>query len=144
MFRYETELVSTFQQSLNESNNPFDLSGIAFEFDYRNGRTDIVGLRGKSVLIAFEAKLVKWKIALFQAYRNSSFAHYSYVLLPEATVKNAIRNRAEFDRRGIGLCAISSSKIKVLIKAKKRKPIQPWLTETALDYINHTNHADSR
>jgi hypothetical protein len=141
LFKYETELVTKFQCNVYERRNPFRITEIAFEFNYTNGRIDIIGICGKSILYAFEAKLKKWREALDQAYRNSSFAHYSYVVLPENVIKNVLDNRQEFERRGIGLCTVNSSGIKVLFKAQKKYPIQPWLTSRALNFITESCYA---
>ena len=117
--------------------NSFKIAALASEFYYNNGRTDVIALSKKGNLIAFEAKLTRWKKAMHQAYRNSSFAHYSYVLVPSATAKNALRKTHEFKRLGVGLCSIDPSGIKIEISASKKKPIQPWLTNKASSYIKN-------
>ena len=118
-FKYENELVAKFECNIYDRYNPFRITDVAFEFNYTNGRIDIVGICGRSILYAFEAKLKKWRDALDQAYRNSSFAHYSYVILPENVTKKALENKREFQRRGIGICTVNSSGIKIVFKAHK-------------------------
>jgi hypothetical protein len=140
-FRYEKDLVAKFEYNVYERYNPFRITDVAFEFNYTNGRIDIVGICGKSILYAFEAKLKKWRDALDQAYRNSSFAHYSYVVLPDNVTENVLDNRTDFERRGIGLCTVNSAGIKVLFKAQKKRPIQPWLTNSALNFITESGYA---
>jgi len=131
----ERHLVKEFESNVTRPENPFTVLNLAFEFNYQNGRVDIIGETNSGDLIAFEAKILRWRNALNQAYRSSSFAHYSYVVLPESTCRTALQKPHEFERRGIGLCSVSSSGIKVEITASKKEPIQPWLTIRALDYI---------
>jgi hypothetical protein len=131
----EQHLVKEFESNIVQPQNPFAVSNLAFEFNYQSGRVDMIGKTNSGDLIAFEAKISRWRIALNQAYRSSSFAHYSYVVLPESTCRIARQNPHEFERRGVGLCSVSPSGIKVEIPASKKEPIQPWLTIRALEYI---------
>lgn len=140
MYGYEKELVEAFCYHINQNKNPFKIKNIACEFNYRNGIVDILGLKGKTVLYSFEAKLAKWKNALDQAYRNSSFVNYSYVLLPENRLNCALDNKSEFLRRKVGLCTLSDKGLKILIKAPKKSSIQPWLSSSALSYILENSH----
>ncbi len=59
------------------------------EFFYSRGRTDVVAVAEDENLITFEAKLTDWRTALHQAYRNTCFAHASYVVLPKKTALTA-------------------------------------------------------
>ena len=140
MFERETALVDAFSCILSSGSNPFRIKQLAHEFYYQNGRVDVVGLCGKRILYSFEAKLRKWRLALYQAYRNSSFSHYSYVVLPEAVLAPALENKSEFVRRGVGLCAVSRDSLRVAIFAPKKFPLQPWLTNTAVSYISENQH----
>lgn len=135
MYKLEKFLVDDFKDNICQSDNAFDISEFAFEFYFNNGRVDVIGHTVEGKLIAFEAKLTKWRTAVNQAYRNTSFAHYSYVLIPANIVDKAIKHRREFDRRGLGLCSISPEGIKIEISAPQKNPILPWLTESAIDYI---------
>ncbi|MCP5049640.1 MAG: hypothetical protein GY940_20890 [bacterium] len=135
MYELEKLLVEDFSGSISQSENVFDISDFAFEFYYNSGRVDIIALTDEKELIAFEAKLTRWRTAINQAYRNSSFVHYSYVLIPANIVDNAIKHRREFERRGLGLCSISPDRISIEISAPHKKPLLPWLTQNALDYI---------
>lgn len=139
MYKLESHLVKDLESHLTRSENPFSQLNIAFEFDYKNGRTDVIGLTDDGHLIAFEAKLSRWRDAVHQAYRSTSFAHYSYVVLPKNAAENAMRQRHEFERRGIGLCSIDpsvdSSVINIEIFATKKEPLLRWLTNNALEYI---------
>jgi hypothetical protein len=135
MFDRESELVTALERGLGEDECPFAQLMIAFEFDYHEGRIDVVGRNGHGELFGFEAKLSYWQKAVHQAYRNTSFTHYSYVVLPEAVSKRAVRARHEFERRGIGLCSVTQDGIFIEIPAAKKTPLRPWLTNSALEYI---------
>jgi len=135
MYRYEENLVEDFTQLISDLKNPFSIEGFAFEFFFVSGRTDIIGRSHDGSLFCFEAKLTKWKKALNQAYRNTAFAHYSYVVLPEKTAENARKHEIEFKRRKVGLCYIKNNGIDVEIPAKKTTPLQPWLTRNAFEHI---------
>ena len=135
MYELEKCLVEDFKESICHSKNVFAISDFAFEFYYQSGRVDIICLTDDRKLIAFEAKLTRWRTAVHQAYRNSSFAHYSYVIIPTEIVANAIKHRREFDRRGLGLCSISPDGISIEISAPQKNPLLSWLTQSAFDYI---------
>ena len=135
MFKLEKHLTKKLKNIIIKSRYPFTVANVAFEFNYTSGRTDVLATTKRGHLITFEAKLSRWREAMHQAYRNSSFSHYSYVVLPASATKNALKKEHEFKRRGIGLCSVDSSGIKVEISASRKRPIQPWLTKSALKYI---------
>lgn len=136
VYRLESHLVDELEGILASSENPFSQMALAFEFNYQEGKVDVVASNDSGELFSFEAKLTRWRTAVNQAYRNTSFSHYSYVVLPAYAAKNAIRSRHEFERRGIGLCSISGDCLTVEIPASKRTPLLPWLTDSAMEYIN--------
>lgn len=136
MFRLESELIDELEGILVSTENPFSKLAIAFEFNYTEGRVDVVASNGSGELFSFEAKLTRWRTAVNQAYRNTSFSHYSYVVMPTSAVKNAVKRRHEFERRGIGLCSIGAYGMTVEIPASRRKPLLPWLTDSAMEYIS--------
>lgn len=136
MYELESDLVKDFQDTIFDVSDTFTIIAMASEFNYVEGKVDIIAKDSDGDLIAFEAKLLRWRNALYQAYRNSSFAHYSYVVLPEATLANARSHIDEFHRRGVGLCFFGSSGLRVELLATRRNPIQPWLTNIALSYID--------
>ena len=82
-FTSEQTLVDTFVGLLETNRSPWGEVRLAREFDYSRGRTDVVAVADADTLIAVEAKLTDWKYALHQAYRNTCFAHRSFVLLPK-------------------------------------------------------------
>ena len=140
LFESERALTQFFGLALSDESSPFSSDRSAIEFDYREGRTDVILSDIEGNLVAFEMKLEKWKQALFQAYRNSSFAHYSYVVLPLETAKRAANHEYEFIRRGVGLCAVGDEEITIEITARRSEPLRPWITESALDYIYGGNN----
>lgn len=136
MYLFEADLVKDLESVLTATINPFVTQGIAFEFRHNDGgRADVIAVSASAELLAFEAKLANWRVALNQAYRNTSFCHYSYVVLPVRTVKRALRRRHEFDRAGVGLCGLDGKHLTIEVAAVKRNPFQPWLTASALEYI---------
>lgn len=112
---------------------------LAREFFYVRGCTDIIALSSGNHVIAFEAKLTRWRTALDQAHRNRCFAHESYVLLPETTARRAAEHIAEFEHRGVGLCYLGSESIVCTYIAHQHDPWQQWLAERAIGAISECN-----
>lgn len=135
MYKFESILVDDFSAHLEKYKNPFAVSAYAREFNYLNGKVDIIAKSKRGNLFSFEAKLRNWQKALNQAYRSTTFSHYSYVILPLSNAKKVLKYKYEFNRRGVGLCSIENSKVIIEIKASRRKPIQPWLTKSAIQFI---------
>lgn len=88
-FDTEQELVDRLLVLLETDAPRWGPVRVASEVFYSRGRTDAVALGDGDILIAFEAKLTDWKTALQQAYRNTCFAHTSYVVLPKAAALRA-------------------------------------------------------
>lgn len=138
-YELESDLVKDFRTTISGAHNTFAIIAVATEFNYVEGKVDLVARDSNGDLVAFETKLSRWRTALNQAYRNSSFAHYSYVVLPElpeTALDNLVGHFDEFHRRSVGLCFFGSSGIEVKIPATRRSPIQPWLTNSAMSYID--------
>src|SRR5438876_9276871 len=110
----ERELVDDFTRALADGLEAWGSVDFAEEFYYLRGRTDVVALTADGAVLAFEAKLLDWKEALHQAYRNTCFAHESYVVLPCHVARRAIRSDAEFTRRGVGLCTVDGGSLKIV------------------------------
>lgn len=136
-FRLEADLVRHFTLSLIRDDAESD---IAYEFDYARGRVDVLLLGVDGHVIAFEAKLTKWRDALQQAYRNTSFCEESYVVLPAGKADSAIQHQEEFIRRGVGLCVVGEEEIEFPIRARRREPMQTWLNELARRHIMDSNN----
>lgn len=141
-FRFEYQLVQRFIDLSDYTcmGNSFWSQLMANEYDYNNGRVDIVTQTSDKELVAIEAKLLKWRSALNQAYRNTSFAHYSFVLLPEKIAYLALEREKDFKNRGVGVLSIINNQVKILLVPQKKKPLQPWLTKKAFEYINQQNN----
>lgn len=127
----EHELVSDFITQLSVEGTPWGSLDIVREFSYQRGRVDLVGVSSEGDVFAFEAKLIRWRDALQQAYRNTCFAHRSYVILPWNVAQLAHRYVAEFERRRVGLCTVYDGKLLVLHDARPSEPLQRWLTDAA-------------
>ena len=140
-FTSEAKLVEDFVFALDAAETPWGASfATETEFDYARGRADVVGVSSGGEVIAFEAKLVRWRDALHQAYRNTCFAHRSYVLVPECIARRAASRIGEFERRGVGLCSIGAEGLTVVHDAPRREPIQPWLSEAAVAHVVGDGH----
>ena len=136
MFQNEETMVCNFVEYLAQISNLWGKVRVGTEFFYQRGRTDLVAVSDEGNVIAFEAKLNKWKIALHQAYRNRCFADLSYVILPEKQALIASRYEGEFIKRGVGLCYISgNNKVSIIYDAELSVPLQPWLRDRALLYV---------
>jgi len=145
MYKLERDLVEDFLEILPAS--LFSKKGQAIyqtEFDYSRGRTDIILLDGNNKLFAFEAKLKKWRDALHQAYRNTSFAQYSYILVPEQVAEVAVKYAVEFSRRSVGICFVSGSEIKILHRAHQNTPLQEYLYKRAKQLLLAGEHNGTR
>jgi hypothetical protein len=145
-YRTEELLVRRFVARLTGRKTPWGRLKVCQEFNYSRGKTDILALSDRGELIAFEAKLTKWRIALQQAFRNTSFAHTSYVLLPRTYVANAEACIHEFDLRQVGLCVLDNDEISIIQVPPRQKPLEPWLHQQALELIRRHNEptANSR
>ena len=134
-YRLEADLVRDFIRAMSSQHLPSRPSDIGQEFYYGSGRADVVLASTSGEVWAIEAKLTRWRDALNQAYRNTCFAHRSFVLLPWAVAERAAVYSAEFEMRGVGICALRDGQVVVVQDAARSEPIQPWLTGQALAHI---------
>lgn len=130
----ESSLVEMFVSHM-EADSPWGAVKLTSEFFYARGRTDVVAMGGDGELIAFEAKLHRWREALHQAYRNRCFAHRTYVVLPEGAAGVAIQYEAEFRRRGVGIVVVSNEGMRKVLESERSAPWQEWLSEVAASKI---------
>lgn len=145
MYKAELNLVRQLVRQLRSSRSPWGRVQVAREFSYQRGRTDVVALMaGGHHLVAFEAKLSRWRDALHQAYRNTCFAHTSFVVLPRDTAAIAEKFGAEFQRRNIGLCYPDGERIVVVYRPEEQIPIEPWLSEQAAAAAREWHYGASR
>ncbi len=124
-------LVDHFVDLLETNRTPWGNVRFAREFDYSRGRADVVASGEAETVIAVEAKLKDWKRALHQAYRNTCFAHRSFVLLPKAVALTAGSYIGEFEKRGVGLCYVDEVGMVVLHDSAPIVPLEPWLSSEA-------------
>ncbi len=132
-FGSEVELVDAFVAAVQTVGSPWATVALMTEFSYQRGRPDVVVVDERGSVVAFEAKLLDWRHALHQAYRNTCFAHRSYVVLPEEVAYHASQFSGEFLARGIGLCAVGAHGLAILCDALEEVPLQPWLAERAIE-----------
>jgi len=130
-FRSETELVDRVIRFLKRHKSPWGRVQTLTEWDYRSGITDILARTQHNEVIAFEAKLTDWRRAIHQAYRNTTFALRSYVVLPDQVAKRAKASTEIFTSYGVGLCACTARGLSVLIEARESDPLMEWLTKRA-------------
>jgi hypothetical protein len=126
----EADLVSDLRDKLDDVFHG-SILGVSSEFDYTRGRTDLICVVNDGGVIAIEAKLIRWREALHQAYRNRCFAHRSYVALPAHTAWIAARSCQQFRDRGVGLLLVERGNVRCLIEPGPPSPVEPWLTTRA-------------
>jgi hypothetical protein len=132
-YSMERHLVEHFARCLRSGDTPWGTVNVGFEFQYDGGCADVLALCSQGHVIAFEAKLVRWRDALHQAYRTRCFANRAYVILPAACARVAAKYEHEFLRRRVGLCSMSVERgIEVLLEADHAVPLQPWVTTRAV------------
>lgn len=132
MYREEIQLVSQFRKTISELTTPLKIKHTEIEFVHLSGRTDIVGITDDGEIIAIEAKLTNWKNALQQAYRNTCFAHFSYVLLPSNKLTPAIKSEVEFTKRNVGLLTLVDNEVQIIIESRRNQPFVERITDRAL------------
>jgi hypothetical protein len=137
--RFESGFVQRVIAALFSDGATWRLTAYIREFDYGTGRTDLVATTERGRVLAFEAKLTRWRGALRQAYRNRAFAHASYVVLPQQAAAKAVAHRDEFERYGIGLCTVEMGRTRVLIAARDSQPLLFWLSARALAQLGAEN-----
>lgn len=139
---YDTEnlLVERFLEHLLGERGPLGPVQVSREFDYQRGRADVVAVTLSGAVVAFEAKLSRWRTALNQAYRNRCFADVSFVVFPKATAVRAASYAAEFDRRGVGICYVCANEgLVVMTEGDRSEPLQHWLRDIARAKVAQTS-----
>ena len=131
--QFESFLVDEILDILEDDND--GVENYLTEFNYGRGKPDIIILTKNHEIVSVEAKLRKWRDALHQAYRNTCFANYSYILLPKEIAQKAFKFQDEFNKRSVGIYYIEEGKLIEMYKAKKVQPIQSWLNEKATDKL---------
>lgn len=139
----EDIFVKEFCSVLESNESPWGQVNIIREFNYKRGRTDVVAVDQNDNVLAFELKLNRWPKAMQQAYRNTCFAHSSFVVLPESIASLAHRYFRDFTLRSIGLCSIKDGEVVVLLPAVHQEPIQPWLSNIAISKSGSNSNDES-
>lgn len=134
-FASEAALVDCFVEALRLGETCWRSVEVLTEWDHQAGIVDVLARTGQNALVAFEAKLSDWKRAFHQAYRNSSYANRVYVVMPRETVHRALPYRADFERRGIGLCSVAE-KVYVHIRAEEQVPLRSWIRRRAHSWFD--------
>lgn len=142
-FASEAALVDCFVEALRQGETCWRSVEVLTEWDHQAGVVDVLARTGKNTLVAFEAKLSDWKRAFHQAYRNSSYANRVYVVMPRETVHRALTYRADFERRGIGLCSVAE-KVYVHIKAEEQVPLRSWIRRRAHSWFDEVRDESER
>lgn len=135
-FATEADFVECFVDKLSRGRTSFGRVQITKEWDHTAGFVDILTRHRRKTLVAFEAKLDNWKRAFHQAYRSTAYANKSYVIVPAHVAARALRDRDEFELRGVGLCSFDGKSVQVLIEASEQDALLVWLRAQAHEYFD--------
>lgn len=135
-FATEADFVDCFVGKLSKGRTSFGKVEITTEWDHRAGFVDVLARHRRKTLVAFEAKLDNWKRAFHQAYRSTAYANKSYVIVPAHVASRALRDRDEFELRGVGLCSFDGKSVQVLIEASEQDALLTWLREQAHEHFD--------
>ena len=130
-FATEADFVDGFVGKLSKGRTSFGKVQITKEWDHRAGFVDVLARHRRKTLVAFEAKLDNWKRAFHQAYRSTAYANRSYIIVPANVANRALRDRDEFELRGVGLCSFDGKSVQVLIEASEQEALLTWLRAQA-------------
>lgn len=133
--RTEGNLVRQLITCVRAGHTPWGPLQYIKEYQYGVSRTDVLGFAAADGLIAFEAKLTRWKDAVIQAYRNRAYVDLSYIVLPPAIAEQAAAFVPSFIKYGVGLCTVVKSELKILIPGVRDQPIQGWLAQRARETV---------
>jgi hypothetical protein len=135
-FATEAEFVDRFIGKLAQGRTTFGKVQITKEWDHHTGFVDVLVRHRRKTLVAFEAKLENWKRAFHQAYRSTAYANKSYVIVPAHVASRALRDRDEFELRGVGLCSFDGKSVQVLIEASEQDALLTWLRAQAHEHFD--------
>jgi hypothetical protein len=135
-YALESGLVEDLVRYLSGEISPWGQLALVREFFYQRGRTDLVGVSEGGTVVAFEAKLTRWRVALRQACRNRCFAHRSFVVLPPDAANLARKYRSDFERMRVGLCTVNGPELVVIYDSPEDMPFQPWLNQKIVKIVN--------
>jgi hypothetical protein len=135
-FVTEADFVDCFVDKLSKGRTTFGKVQVTKEWDHTAGFVDVLVRKRRKTLIAFEAKLDNWKRAFHQAYRSTAYANKSYVIVPRHVAARAVRDRDEFEFRGVGLCSFDGKSVQVLIEAPEQDALLVWLRAQAHEHFD--------
>lgn len=135
-FATEADFVDRFVGKLSKGRTSFGKVQITQEWDHRAGFVDVLARHRRKTLVAFEAKLDNWKRAFHQAYRSTAYANKSYIIVPTHVANRAMRDRDEFELRGVGLCSFDGTSVQVLIEAPEQDALLTWLRAQAHEHFD--------
>jgi hypothetical protein len=95
-------------------------------------------------VISVEAKLLRWTEAIRQATDYLKFSNAAYVALPDEVILRSNRVKAACVEAGVGLIAVTTSRIRIICLARKTKPGSAerlWVISKAMSGPEH--HARS-
>ena len=136
-------MVDAAVRYIRSEQSPWGPVELVREWDYRHGRADILLRRKCGALVAIEAKLARWQIAIDQAYRNTVYADQAYVLLPQRVAERAAQHASQFAMRDIGLCSLTEQGISVHIEAPTVNPLLKWVTDLAHSTLDGLSNSDA-
>lgn len=142
-FSTEADFVERFVSKLSKGRTSFGKVQITKEWDHTAGFVDVLARHRRKTLVAFEAKLDNWKRAFHQAYRSTAYANKSYVIVPTHVAARALRDRDEFELRGVGLCSFDGKSVQVLIEASEQDALLVWLRAQAHEHFDALDHERS-
>lgn len=76
-------------------------------------------------IVTVEAKVKNWRKSVQQAYRNSIFAHRSFVALPEQVARR-VKTDPVFSKLGIGLLAVNEKQQVYVLRRSRRQNPRVW------------------
>ena len=135
-FATEADFVDGFVGKLSKGRTSFGKVQITKEWDHRAGFVDVLARHRRKTLVAFEAKLDNWRRAFHQAYRSTAYANKSYIIVPTNVANRALRDRDEFELRGVGLCSFDGKSVQVLIEASEQDALLTWLRAQAHEHFD--------
>lgn len=95
----------------------------------------------KVVITGYEAKLIDYKKAFFQAMINKEYVDYSYLVFPMDIAKKIMASHSNtLSENCIGLIGVSDKKQKTLIKAKKLGNLKSYIRLLNIVHSNIQNN----
>lgn len=95
----------------------------------------------KTVVTGYEAKLTDFNKAFYQAKNNKEYVDYSYLVFPIDIANKLLEKKiALMSDNGIGLIAVSETKIITLLKATKSEKMRDHIRLLNLAKVNKVNN----